>query len=175
MYYGYRCYNCEDEPIGWLYTYNSDTEIVWTNKELHWCKKWKTQKGAANNFNHFNSRWKFNSKGGYLKIEVMPEFEEPESAASRKQRLLALGDNDIVQESSDDVIQEPTISFKFELIKGLPEEAGTYLFLLENGSIKEGYFSSFSYPNHEDVIRLSNCEYEEFYYEKCVGWLKKVE
>ncbi|MEA5595762.1 hypothetical protein [Rivularia sp. UHCC 0363] len=167
MYYGYRCYNSEDKPIGWLYTHNSDTEIVWTDTKLNWCKKWKTQKGAVNSFDHFNSRWKFKSEGGYLKIEVMPEFEEPESAASRKQKLL--------EEWGDDNIPEATTTFKFELIKGLPEEHGTYLFLLENGSIKQGYFSSFPYPNHEEVIRITNCEDEYFYYEKCVGWLKKVE
>ncbi len=174
MYYGYRCYDSESKPIGWLYTHSNDTEITWTNRELNWCKKWKTQKGAANNFDRYNSRWKFSSKGGYLKIEVMPEFEEPLSAASRKQRLLEEWGDDI-QELDNAEIQEITTSLEFELVKGLPEEHGTYLFLLENGSIKEGYFSSFPYPNHEDVIRLSNCEYEEFYYEKCVGWLKKVE
>lgn len=160
--------------MGWLYTHTNDTEFVWTDKELSWCKKWKTQKGAANNFDHFNSRWQFKSKGGYLKIEVMPEFEEPLSAASRKQRLLEEWGDDI-QELDNNDIQEPTTRFEFELIKGLPEDAGVYLFLLENGSIKEGYFNSFPYPNHEDVIRIANCEDERFYYERCAGWLKKVE
>ena len=136
-------------------------------ENLNWCKKWKTQKGAVNNFDSYNSRWQFNSKGGYLKIEVMPEFEEPLSAASRKQKLL--------EEWGDDAIQETTTSFEFELIKGLPEDAGVYLFLLENGSIKEGYFNSFPYPNHEEDIRIANCEDEQFYYTNCVGWLKKVE
>jgi hypothetical protein len=167
MYYGYRCYNSKNEPIGWLYTFNNNTEYAWTDKNLDWCKRWKTRKGAENNLDRYNSRWQFISKGGYLKIEVMPEFEEPLSAASRKQKLL--------EEWGDDAIQETTTSFEFELIKGLPEDAGVYLFLLENGSIKEGYFNSFPYPNHEEVIRIANCEDEYFYYNKCVGWLKKVE
>ena len=175
MYYGYRCYNSEDKPIGWLYTFNNNTEYAWTDKNLDWCKKWKTQRGAANNFDRYNSRWQFSSKGGYLKIEVMPEFEEPLSAAFRKQRLLEeWGDNDN-QELDNAEIQEITTSFEFELIKGLPEDAGVYLFLLENGSIKEGYFNSFPYPNHENAIRIANCEDEEFYYTNCIGWLKKVE
>ncbi|MCG6135161.1 MAG: hypothetical protein MET45_10920 [Nostoc sp. LLA-1] len=66
--------------------------------------------------------------------------------------------------------------FKFELIEEIPEENGTYLFLLENGSIKEGYLGSFSYPYHqEDIVRIAICEDEEFHYEKCVGWLKYIE
>lgn len=167
MYYGYRCYDSEDKPLGWLYTYNSGTEITWTNRELHWCKRWKTERGALNNFDKYNSLWQFQSKGIYLKIEVMPEFEEPLSAASRKQKLL--------EEWGDDAVQETTASFEFELIRGLPEDAGVYFFLLENGSIKEGYFNSFPYPNHEDAIRIANCEDEEFSYTNCIGWLKKVE
>lgn len=150
--------------MGWLYTHTNDTEIVWTYKELHWCKKWKTQKGAANNFDHFNSRWQFKSRGGYLKIEVMPEFEEPETAASRKQKLL--------EEWGGYIIQE-TKTFEFKLIKGLPEEHGTYLFLLESGDIKEGYFGSFPHPNHEKDIRVANFDSGELYYTNCVGWLKK--
>ena len=65
---------------------------------------------------------------------------------------------------------------KFELIEGLPEEYGNYLLLLEDGSIKEGYFDSFPFPHHqEEVVRVAKCEYEEFHYEKCVGWLKPIE
>lgn len=65
---------------------------------------------------------------------------------------------------------------KFEIIEGLPEEYGTYFVLLEYGSIKEGYFGSFTVPHHqEEVVRVAKCEYEEFHYEKCVGWLKPIE
>ncbi|MBW4429840.1 MAG: hypothetical protein KME50_37205 [Nostoc desertorum CM1-VF14] len=65
---------------------------------------------------------------------------------------------------------------KFEIIEGLPEDYGTYLLLLEDGSIKQGYFGSFSYLHHqEEVTRVANCEDEEFHYEKCVGWLKPIE
>lgn len=65
----------------------------------------------------------------------------------------------------------------FELIEELPEDYGTYLFLREDGSIKEGYFGSFPYPYHEDEVRLASCKDEKFYYSeiKIVGWLKRVE
>lgn len=65
---------------------------------------------------------------------------------------------------------------KFEIIEGLPEEYGTYFVLLEDGSIKEGYFGSFTVPHHqEEVVRVAKCEDEEFHYEKCVGWLRRIE
>jgi hypothetical protein len=72
MYYGYRCYNKDGEPLGWLYTYSNNTEYTWTNKDFDWCKKWKTQRGARKQFDSCNARWKFVSKGGFLKIELMP-------------------------------------------------------------------------------------------------------
>ncbi len=75
MYYGYRCYNRNDEPLGWLYTYDNDTEYTWTDRELGWCKKWKTERGARKQFDNCNARWKFVSKGGYLKIELMPDYD----------------------------------------------------------------------------------------------------
>jgi len=86
MHYGLRCYNKDSEAIGWLYTYNNDTELVWTIKNLNWCRQWKTERGAKKNFERYNSRWQFISKGGYLKIEVMPDI--PESAV-----LDELGEN----------------------------------------------------------------------------------
>lgn len=65
---------------------------------------------------------------------------------------------------------------KFEIIEGLPEEYGNYLLLLEDGSIKEGYFASFPVPHHqEEVARVANCEDEEFHYYKFIGWLKPIE
>ncbi len=70
----------------------------------------------------------------------------------------------------------PNRILKFELIEELPEENGTYFLLLEDGSIKEGYLGSFSFPYHqENFVRIANCEDEEFYYEKCIGWLKPIE
>ncbi|PHJ59062.1 hypothetical protein VF14_13440 [Nostoc linckia z18] len=70
----------------------------------------------------------------------------------------------------------PNKILKFELIEGLPEKYGIYLLLLEDGSIKEGYFGSFPVPHHqEEVVRVANCEDEEFHYQKCVGWLKPIE
>lgn len=73
MYYGYRCYSQEGQPIGWFYTHSNDTEFTCTKINFDWCKRWKTQRGAAKNFDYYNRRWQFQSKGGYLKIEIMPE------------------------------------------------------------------------------------------------------
>lgn len=166
MYYGYRCYNSQNKPLGWLYTYCNNTEIAWTNRELSWCKRWKTKRGALDNFDRYNSLWQFKSKGIHLKIEVMPSYYKFESDIFCKQSLL--------EKNCDDDIQETT-NFEFKLVRGLPEKHGTYLFLLEDGSIKEGYFGSFPYPNHEKDIRIANCEDGQFYYTNCVGWLKKLE
>lgn len=76
MYYGYRCYSQDGQFIGWLYTYNNDTDLAFTNTDFDWCKRWKTQRGAAKNFDYYNRRWQFQSKGGYLNIEVMPEVSK---------------------------------------------------------------------------------------------------
>ena len=170
MYYGFRCYNQDDEAMGWLYTYDNGRQLVDTDKHFTWCKRWKTQKGAEKHFDNYNNRWRFQSNGGYLKIEIMPEFEEPESAEERKQKLLEEWSPDAQVDT-----QKATKNFKFELVEELPDEHGFYLFLLENGSIKEGYFGSFPYPHHKDSIRVADCENQYFYYYNCVGWLKKVE
>jgi len=78
MYYGYRCYSQEGQPIGWLYTYNNDTDLAFTTTNFHWCKRWKTERGVTKNFDYYNRRWQFQSKGGYLKIEVVPEVPQTE-------------------------------------------------------------------------------------------------
>ncbi len=94
MHYGYRCYNKDGEPLGWFYTYNNDTEITWTTIDLNWCKRWKTERGAKKNFDRYNRRWRFKSSGGYLKIEVMPDIQEPCSAETKARMLLEeWGDN----------------------------------------------------------------------------------
>jgi hypothetical protein len=87
IYYGYQCYSKNGEPLGWLYTFSSDTEYAWTNRDLHLCKRWKTPKGAEKHFEQYNGRWQLKSKGGYLKIEVMPEFTESKSSAKSNQQL----------------------------------------------------------------------------------------
>lgn len=84
MYYGYRCYDQDGQPIGWLYTCYSDTELAFTNTNLSWCKRWKTERGAAKNFDHYNGRWQSQSKGGYLKVEVMPEVTQTEVSKQQK-------------------------------------------------------------------------------------------
>ena len=83
MYYGYRCYNQDSQPIGWLYTYNNDTDLAFTTINFDWCKRWKTERGVTKNFDYYNRRWQFQSKGGYLKIEVMPEV--PQTEVSKQQ------------------------------------------------------------------------------------------
>lgn len=83
MYYGYRCYSQDGQPIGWFYTCNNDSELTFTNTNFDWCKRWKTERGATKNFDYYNRRWQFQSKGGYLKIEVMPEV--PQKAVSKQQ------------------------------------------------------------------------------------------
>lgn len=88
QFYGYRCYASDNIPIGWLYTIDSGRSYLWTDRpaELKWCKQWKTIKGAERTFEHFDRGWNLQSNGGYLKIEIMPDFEIPlsQSAQSRK-------------------------------------------------------------------------------------------
>lgn len=128
MYYGYRCYTSENEPLGWLYTFDSDTEYAWTNKDLHWCKRWKTERGAKKHFDNYNSRWQFKSKGGYLKIEVMPEFSQSQSSAKSHQQLWNEANRDKVYQSQEKYNQKrPIISFrpKAELLEWLEDERWT--------------------------------------------------
>ena len=61
------------KSIGWLYTYNNDTELAFTNTSLNWCKRWKTKRGATKHFDYYNRRWQFHNKNGYLMIDVLPE------------------------------------------------------------------------------------------------------
>lgn len=129
MYYGYRCYTSYDEPLGWLYTFSRDAEYAWTNKDLHWCKRWRTERGAKKHFDSYYKRWQFKSKGGYLKIEVMPDIPEPESAKSRRQKLLEeLGDDVAPQPQEKDDEKSPTLSFrpKPEILQWLEEQRWTY-------------------------------------------------
>lgn len=90
MHYGYRCYSNSGQLLGWLYTYNNDTEYTWTDeKNLAYCKSWKTERGARKHFNNCNARWTSISKGGYLKIEVMPEYDSrPDKVKLQEDRLI---------------------------------------------------------------------------------------
>lgn len=129
MYYGYRCYSQEDKPLGWLYTFNCDTEYAFTKNNLRWCKRWKTERGAKKRFNQYNRRWQFQSKGGYLKIEVMPDIAEPKSTKSRHQKILEEWGDDVVAQPQkpDDATSYTTMSFnpKPELLEWLEEERET--------------------------------------------------
>lgn len=125
MNYGYRCYTSYDEPLGWLYTFSSDTEYAWTDKDLHWCKRWKTERGAKKHFDNYNSRWQFKSKGGYLKIEVMPEFSQSQYKAKSNQQQWNEANRDALTLTQENYNQKrPVMSFrpKTELLEWLEEE-----------------------------------------------------
>jgi hypothetical protein len=113
MYYGYRCYSKDHEPLGWLYTFDSGREYAHINRDLNICKRWKTQNGAAKHFDNYNNRWQFKSQGGYLKIEVMPEFNEPKSAAKSHQQRWNEANRDKVSQSQEKYNQKrPILSFR---------------------------------------------------------------
>lgn len=122
MYYGYRCYDKNNEPLGWLYRPTA-TEITWTDKNLDWCKRWKKQQTAEKYFNNYNSRWQFQSSGGYLQIEVMP-FDEPKPITSRKQEILGEWGNNIVDNEIKEDKKLPIISFTptLEMMQWLNKE-----------------------------------------------------
>jgi len=125
MYYGYRCYTKEDKPLGWLYTFDSNTEYAWTDKRLYLCKRWKTERGVKKHFDHYNKRWQLKSKGGYLKIEVMPEFSEPKHKAKSNQQRWNEANRDVLYQAQDNYNQKrPIMSFrpKAELLEWLEEE-----------------------------------------------------
>lgn len=46
----------------------------------------------------------------------------------------------------------------------LPEDYGTYVFKLTDGSILQGYYSSFPFPDDHDVVRVSNPQHQYFWY-----------
>lgn len=128
MYYGYRCYTKDNEPLGWLYTFASNVEYAWTNTDLHLCKRWKSERGAIKHFDYYNKNWQFKSKGGYLKIEAMPYIAEPESKELRRQKLLEEWGDDVVVKPQNKVEDNsPTISFcpKAELLEWLDQERWT--------------------------------------------------
>lgn len=96
QYYGYQCYDNEGNPLGWLYAHSNDTELAFTTRIFDWCKRWKTEQGAKKNFDWYNNRWHFKTKGGYLKIEVMPEIP---SDPYQNQQKWQQKNPDTVQES----------------------------------------------------------------------------
>ncbi len=73
-YYGFQCYDKDNNFMGWLYTYNNDKDLAFTKEEFNWCKRWKTERGVKKYFDDYNQRWRLRSRGGYLKVEVMPEI-----------------------------------------------------------------------------------------------------
>ena len=127
QFYGYRCYNLDNQPLGWFYTWGSGRDYAWTNNppDLHWCKRWKTFQGAAKHLDLFNEKWKFGSKGGYLKIEIMPDIEIPPNRAELKKKAWDAANPDVIKKSKEEYDRKnPIMSFRPtpELIQWLEEE-----------------------------------------------------
>lgn len=124
MYYGYRCYTKEDKPLGWLYTFDSNLEYAFINKSFHLCKRWKTEKGAKKHFDYYNNNWQFKSKGGYLKIEIMPEITDNGKEKSSQQRWNEANRDALYQAQENYNQKRPIMSFrpKAELLEWLEEE-----------------------------------------------------
>lgn len=121
-YYGYQSYDNEGNALGWLYTYNNDTELAFTKEKIHWCKRWKTERGAKKNFDWYNGRWCTKSQGGYLKIEVIPE--KPSDPYQNQQKWQEKNPN-VVQESKAKYDAENpvwAIRLKLEIREWLEEE-----------------------------------------------------
>lgn len=68
--YAYRCYSRSGKALGWLYTYGQN-EITSSEVDFEWFKQWKTRTGATRSFEHYNSRWRMQSGGGHLQIELL--------------------------------------------------------------------------------------------------------
>ena len=127
QFYGYQCYNPDGVALGWFYTTDSERACNYTNQSdlLHWAKSWKTQKGAERGFENHNQKWEFFSKGGYLKIEIMPDFEIPVTRnALRRKEWDAANPDAIKQSKAEYDRKNPVMSFRptSELIQWLDEE-----------------------------------------------------
>ena len=113
--YGYQCYNSDGVPVGWFYTTDSERACNYTNQSdlLHWAKSWKTQKGAERDFEHQNQKWQFFSKGGYLKIEIMPNFETPLSRNALRRKEWDAANPDVIKQSKAEYDRKnPVMSFR---------------------------------------------------------------
>ena len=126
QFYGYQCYNPDGVPLGWFYTTDSERACNYTNQSdlLHWGKSWKTKKGAERDFEHENQKWQFSSKGGYLKIEVMPDFEVPVTRNAQKRKEWDAANPDAIKQSKAEYDRKnPVMSFRPtpELIQWLDE------------------------------------------------------
>ena len=118
-YYGFQCY-VDDKFLGWLYTYNQNTEIGWTAQSIEWCLKWKTEKGATKNFDYYNSRWQHQSGGGYLKIALLPDISENPQKALKEDNLInqELDKIDVIDTDYADIIANSAdVNFELQLVK----------------------------------------------------------
>lgn len=77
QYYGFRCYSPDDQKLGWLERIdrNGIVQTTLDRERLRLCKRWKTERGAKRNFAFYNRQWR-DQRGGYLKIETLPDFPE---------------------------------------------------------------------------------------------------
>lgn len=127
QFYGYRCYGSDGIAWGWFYTANSGQEYNWTvhSSQLSWCKRWKTARGAERSFDRCNKEWNFRNKGGYLKIEIMPDFEIPLSRAALSRKEWDAANSDVIKQSKAVYDQKrPVVSFRptSEIREWLDEE-----------------------------------------------------
>ena len=76
--FGYRCYSQDGQCLGWLYAAHQERELSHTEnpENFHWCKRWKTERGARRDFAYYNRRYN-SASGGYLKIEQFPDAIAP--------------------------------------------------------------------------------------------------
>ncbi|AFY93091.1 hypothetical protein [Chamaesiphon minutus] len=127
QFYGYRCYDSNGTALGWFYTTNSGRACEYTNNptDLHWAKKWRTIKGAERLFDGENSRWRVVSKGGWLKIEPMPEFKIPLTRTALKRKKWDAENPEAIRQSKAEYDRKnPVMSFRPtpELVQWLEEE-----------------------------------------------------
>ncbi|MEL4895937.1 hypothetical protein [Crocosphaera sp. Alani8] len=130
MYYGYRCYADDHEPLGWFYTTHQEQELNWTTNPslFYWCKRWKTRRGAEKNFDYYQQQWQLyrRQKCGYLKIEIMPEIPSIDENPNRtSQQQWDAKNTKIIKESKTKYDEKnPVWAFRPtpELIEWLEEE-----------------------------------------------------
>lgn len=129
QFYGYRCYDSKGVALGWFYTTYAGRSYEYTNNptDLHWAARWKTLKGAERLFDGKDGTWRVRSKGGYLKIELMPEFEIPLTRNALRRKKWDAEHPDVIKQSKAEYDRKnPVMSFRPtpELIQWLEEERG---------------------------------------------------
>lgn len=102
MYYSYRYYDESGKPLGWLYTLKEDCQILWTDNlaSLHWCKRWKTERGAKKHQQYYEQLLQSLGLGGYLQVEPIPvSDEQPLTSSRQSQEKWDATHSEIIKES----------------------------------------------------------------------------